>query len=124
MTPSGATAASRRRRRALPGSAVAVVSVPVAGTYRIWSRVGGQGGGGSLLVEVDGGQPVPVDGGGGGWTWVDHRHGDPGGKLDVHLGAGRHLLRFTGRDVGVGLDRVILTTDRRCVPTGDGDNCI
>ena len=104
------------------GSAVAVVSVPVAGIYRIWNRV--QGGGGSLLVEVDGGQPVPVDGGGGGWTWVDHRHGDPGGKLDVPLGAGRHVLRFTGRGAGVGLDRVLLTTDRRCVPAGGGDNCI
>ena len=105
----------------MAGSAVVVVSVPVAGIYRIWNRV--QGGGGSLLVEVDGGQPVPVDGGGGGWTWVDHRHGDPGGKLDVPLGAGRHVLRFTGRGAGVGLDRVLLTTDRRCVPAG-GDNCI
>jgi hypothetical protein len=110
---------------AVTGSAVTVVSVPVAGTYRIWSRVGGQGGrDGSLLVEVDGGQPMPVGAGGGGWTWVDHRHGDPDGKLDVHLGAGRHLLRLTGRGAGVGLDRVILTTDRRCVPTGDGGNCI
>jgi Right handed beta helix region len=106
------------------GSAVAEVSVPLAGTYRIWSRVGGQGGrGGSWLVEVDGGQPVPVDTGGGGWTWVDHRHGDPGSKLDVHLNAGRHVLRLTGRGAGIGLDRVILTTDRRCVPVGDGDNC-
>jgi hypothetical protein len=104
------------------GSAVAVVSVPVAGTYRIWSRV--QGGGGSLLLEVDGGQPVPVDGGtGGGWTWVGHRRDDPGGKLEVSLGAGRHVLRFTGRGAGVGLDRVILTTDRRCMPAGNGDNC-
>ena len=120
--------AERRDRRfpspatGVTGSAVAVVSVPVAGTYRIWNRV--QGGGGSLLVEVDGGQPVSVDGGAdGGWTWVDHRPGDPVGRLDVHLGAGRHVLRFTGRGPGVGLDRVILTTDRRCVPAGDGDNC-
>jgi hypothetical protein len=122
--------AERRDRRVpspatgVTGSAVAVVSVPVAGTYRIWSRVGGQDGrGGSLLVEVDGGQPVPVDGGGGGWTWVDHRRGDPGSKLDVRLGAGRHVLRLTGRGAGTGLDRVILTTDRRCVPAGGGDNC-
>jgi hypothetical protein len=104
------------------GSAVAVVSVPVAGIYRIWNRV--QGGGGSLLVEVDGGQPVPVVGGAGGWAWVDHRHGDPGSKLDVHLDAGRHVLRLTGRGAEVSLDRVILTTDRRCVPAGGGDNCI
>jgi hypothetical protein len=121
--------AERRDRRfpypatGVTGSAVAVVSVPVAGTYRIWNRV--QGGGSSLLVEVDGGQPVPVGGGGaeGGWTWVDHRHSHPGGKLDVALGAGRHVLRLTGRGAGVGLDRVILTTDRRCVPAGNGDNC-
>jgi hypothetical protein len=107
------------------GSAVAVVSVPVAGTYRIWSRVRGQGGqAGSLLVEVDGGQPVPVVGGAGGWAWVDHRHGDPRSKLDVHLDAGRHVLRLAGRGAEVSLDRVILTTDRRCVPAGGGDNCI
>ena len=126
-----AVASAERRDSPFPspatgvtGSAVAVVSVPVAGTYRIWSRVGGHGGrGGSLLVEVDGGQPMPVDGGGGGWAWVDHRHGDPSSKLDVHLGAGRHVLRLTGRGAGVGLDRVILTTDRRCVPAGGGDNC-
>ena len=75
-------------------------------------------------MEVDGGQPMT---GGwrddGGWTWVDHRQSDPGSKLDVHLGAGRHVLRFSGRGTGVGLDRVILTTDRRCAPAGDGDNC-
>lgn len=104
------------------GSAVAVVSVPVAGHYRIWNRV--QGRDGSLLVEVDGGRPVPVNGGtGGGWTWVAHRHGDPGGELEFSLGAGRHVLRFTGQGAGVGLDRVILTTDRRCKPADDGDNC-
>ena len=109
----------------MAGSAVAEASGPVAGTYRIWSRVGGQDGqGGSLLVEVDGGPPVPVDGGGGGWTWVDHRQGDPGSKLDVHLGEGRHVLRFTGQGAGAGLDRVILTTDRCCMPAGDGDNCV
>ena len=124
-----AAGAARGRHRRFPspatgvaGSAVVVVSVPVAGTYRIWNRV--QGGGGPLQVGVDGGQPVPVDGGGGRWAWVDHRHGDPGGKLDVPLGTGRHVLRFTGRGAGAGLDRVILTTDRRCVPAGRGDNCI
>ena len=73
----GSTAASRRRRQAWP--------------VRRWPWFGPGGRdlpdleprrrpgrpGGSLLVEVDGGQPVPVDGGGGGWAWVDHRHGDP-----------------------------------------------
>jgi hypothetical protein len=101
------------------------LSVPVAGTYWIWSRVRGQGAqAGSLLVEVDGGQPVPVVGGAGGWAWVDHRHGDPRSKLDVHLDAGRHVLRLTGRGAKVSLDRVILTTDRRCAPAGGGDNCV
>jgi hypothetical protein len=127
-----ADASAERRDRRFPspatgvaGSAVAVVSVPVAGTYRVWSRVGGQGGGrGSLLLEVDGGQPVPVEGGGDGWAWVDHRAGDPGGRLDVHLGVGRHVLRLTGRGAGVGIDRIILTTDRRCVPAGAGGDCV
>ena len=70
------------------GGAVAVVSVPVAGTYRIWSRVGGHDGqGGSLLVEVDGGLPRPVD----------------GGRRRLDLGrpppwrSGRHARRSPGR---------------------------
>jgi Right handed beta helix region len=124
-------AAGRPDRRFPPpatgvaGSAVAVLTVPAAGTYRVWSRIGDQGGRrGSFLLDIDGGQPVSVGGGGGPWAWVDHRDGDPSSKLDVRLGAGRHVLRLTGRGDGVTLDRIILTTDRRCIPTGGGDNCV
>lgn len=110
--------------RGVAGSAVAVLSVPESGTYRVWSRIGDQGGPrGSYLLQIDGGQPVPVGGGRGAWAWVDHRDGDPDSKVDVRLGAGRHVLRLTGRGTGVSLDRVVLTTDLRCVPAGGGDNC-
>ena len=123
--------AERRDRRfaspatGVTGSAGAVVSVPVAGTYRIWSRVGGQGGGGSCWWRSTAGSRYR-------WAaWMTAA--GPGSttarairasKLDVHLGAGRHVLRFSGRGNGAGLDRVILTTDRRCAPAGDGGNCI
>jgi hypothetical protein len=57
------------------------------------------------------------------WTWVNHRDGNANSKLTVHLKAGTHTMRLIGKETGVKLDRVILTSDTTCTPTGLGDNC-
>jgi hypothetical protein len=39
------------------------------------------------------------------------------------LASGTHSLKMYGNAPNVELDRVILTTDTSCTPTGTGDNC-
>lgn len=61
------------------------------------------------------------------WTWVDYRNGDPSNSIPVAiLSAGTHTLTLYGNaaESGVSVDRVLLTKDTSCVPTGNGNNCI
>ncbi|MDO8336413.1 MAG: dockerin type I domain-containing protein, partial [Candidatus Saccharibacteria bacterium] len=45
-------------------------------------------------------------------------------KTNVNLTVGTHTLKLIGRETGLKLDRVILTTDTTCVPVGTGDSCV
>ena len=57
------------------------------------------------------------------WTWVDYSGGNQNSKVNVNLSSGLHTITMAGNEDGVLLDRVILTLDTNCVPTGTGDNC-
>jgi hypothetical protein len=57
------------------------------------------------------------------WTWVDYQGGNSSTKVNVTLTAGSHTISMIGKEADVELDRIILTTDTACVPTGTGDNC-
>ena len=61
------------------------------------------------------------------WTWVDYRNGNPSDSIPVAiLAAGTHTLTLYGNaaEPGVSVDRVLLTKDTTCVPTGNGNSCI
>lgn len=57
------------------------------------------------------------------WTWVDYQGGNITNKLNVSLSAGNHSFVIAGTGVGMQVDRIILSKDSGCVPTGTGDNC-
>jgi chitodextrinase len=109
------------------GSTTMTVSVPVAGNYRIWSRVmAPDTSNNSYSLEVDGttcfivgdNQLTPSS-----WTWVDYQNGTTSSKTDVSLTTGTHTLKLVGREANVAIDRVILVSDLACIPTGTGGNC-
>jgi hypothetical protein len=110
------------------GSATQTVSVPSDGTYRVWSRIMAPNTtNNSYYLEADGTTCGVVVGDSAitanTWTWVDYQGGTSTNKINLTLTAGTHSIRMLGKEQDVELDRVILTTDTTCVPTGTGDNC-
>lgn len=111
------------------GVATFSVDVPVTGTYRFWSRMMSSGASSdSFILEVDdstcgivvGDSPLTA----GAWVWVDYRTATVSNKINLTLSAGMHNFKLIGRENGVKVDRVILSADQACVPTGNGTNCI
>ena len=60
------------------------------------------------------------------WNWVSYKDGlnDSGHQIIIDIAAGTHTIKMVGREDGVKLDRIILTNDTSCVPTGTGDSCV
>ncbi len=81
----------------------------------------------TYMLEVDGGTCYIVGGGSAipasAWTWVDYQNGNASSLINVSLTAGSHTLKMIGNSSGVKLNRIVLTGDTACVPTGTGDNC-
>ncbi|HRK40797.1 MAG TPA: Ig-like domain-containing protein [Candidatus Saccharibacteria bacterium] len=112
------------------GDATSTITVPTAGTYRVWARMKASATDASanaFMIEIDGGACNQVGNHSSisqsTWTWVDYLSGNTSTKHNLNLTAGSHTMRLTGSEPGVLVDRVILTQDTACVPTGDGDNC-
>lgn len=110
------------------GQVTSTVSVPTAGTYRVWSRIKtANTANNSFYLQIDDTTcNVPVGDANltaNTWTWVDYQGGNTASKIDVNLTAGNHTFVMAGKEDEVQLDRVILTADLTCVPTGTGDNC-
>lgn len=111
------------------GTATITVNVPSTGTYRVWSRIQAPDNtSNSYILEIDDTTCGVVVGDNGSmptntWTWVDYQNGTTSNKINVNLSAGNHTVTMIGREDNVKLDRVILTSDTTCVPTGTGDNC-
>lgn len=111
------------------GTVTATVNVQTAGTYRVWSRIKAPDTtNNSYLMQIDDttcnvvvgdSASIPANT----WTWVDYQGGTSTSKTNVVLTAGNHVFTLAGREDNVQLDRVILTQDTACVPTGNGDNC-
>jgi hypothetical protein len=110
------------------GDATQTVNIPSDGTYRVWSRImAPDTTNNSYYLEVDG-TTCGVNVGDSAiaantWTWVDYQGGVSTTKTNITLTAGTHSIHMIGKEQDVQLDRVILTTDTTCVPTGTGDNC-
>jgi hypothetical protein len=104
-------------------------NVSTAGTYRAWFRIQAPSTSANNLyfqvdeticnISVGGGTAIPANT----WTWVDYRDGNTASKINLTLTAGAHTFKMAGQGSGVLLDRVLLTTDTACTPTGVGDNC-
>lgn len=109
------------------GSTTMTVTAPEAATYRIWSRImAPDTASNSFSLEVDGANCYVVGDAAispNAWTWVDYRDGNAASKLDISLSAGSHTLKLIGREASVSVDRVIISSDLACVPTGTGNNC-
>lgn len=107
------------------GSATMTATLPQAGTYRVWSRMRTPDTTNtSYYIQIDGcSNQVSTAGQPGQWTWVDYYGGQASSTLDLNLATGTHTVAMLGTQPGVALDRVILTSDLTCVPTGTGDNC-
>jgi hypothetical protein len=56
-------------------------------------------------------------------NWINYTDGNTANKISVTLTAGNHSLKYIGTQAGVMVDKVILSTDASCTPTGTGTNC-
>ncbi len=103
------------------------ISVPAAGSYRVWSRImAADATNNSYMLEIDGNScytigdaPVSTSA----WTWVDYQAATATSKVTPSLAAGQHTVKVIGREPSVKVDRVMALSDQSCVPSGTGDNC-
>lgn len=114
------------------GSVTSTVSIPAAGTYRVWSRIQiPSSANNAYLLEIDGSTCYTVGGNSAvatnTWTWVDYQSGTTTNKINATLTAGNHTIKMIGNSDGVMLDRIIFTQDTTgsaCnPPSGTGDAC-
>jgi hypothetical protein len=100
------------------------VVVPTAGKYRIWGRVEAPTTlADSFWVRVDAQPWINWNGiiPGAGWHWDDvHAASSRNGTVIFNLAAGSHKLEFAYRDVGVRLDKLLITNAAAYVPSGVG----
>jgi hypothetical protein len=109
-------------------------NVTASGSYRIWSRMAAASStANSYFLEIDGskcytvgGSSVPVYSTSQPFTndasnWIAKTTASQ--FVDVNLASGNHSVKIIGNSNGVLIDRLILTQDTSCMPTGNGDNC-
>lgn len=110
------------------GTVTLSVNVPATGNYRVWSRVlTADATKNSFYMQIDqtscnvnvAATSIAANT----WTWLDYQSGTAASKFDVSLTAGSHTIILAGKDDNVEVDRIILTQDLTCLPTGTGDNC-
>jgi hypothetical protein len=117
--------------QALPintGTAQTLINIDSAETYYVWSRMESLGdSANSYWLQIDNNCGVNVgDQNGmptGIWTWVNYQDGNPSDKTSTYLTQGVHTIKLIGRENNTKLDKVLLTDDSSCTPTGFGDNC-
>lgn len=121
------------------GSVTLSISTQTAATYRVWVRMAASSSqNNTVLMQIGsgqyascwkaGGSSVPVYASGAtqhfkndSSNWVGKDTG--GAWMDISMGVGSHPLQIWGNADGVVVDRVILTQDTGCTPSGVGENC-
>ncbi len=118
------------------GTVTYTASIGTTGTYRFWVRMSAPSASvNTVLLDVDsntcytvGGSTVPVYASGASTyfsnnttNWINRTSG--GATISQNLAAGSHTFKLIGTGAGVVVDRVIITADDTCVPTGTGNNC-
>jgi hypothetical protein len=110
------------------GTNTFTVNVPGNGTYRFWAHVFSPvSGSDAVYLQVDQSYCQVTVGNGNAvanqFTWVDYQGGTSSNKMNLSLSSGNHTFTLAGMESNVGVDKIILTADQACVPTGDGSNC-
>lgn len=118
------------------GVASLTTTVASSGSYRIWTRMAAASTtANTYLLEVDGsscytvgGSSVPVYASNATQHFANNSSNwiaktTSGSFIDTTLSSGSHTIRLIGNTGGVLLDRLILTADTSCTPSGTGDNC-
>lgn len=117
------------------GTITESVSIPGTGSYKIWTRMAAADTtNNTYLLDIDssscstiGGSSVPV------YTSAQDTAGNRfvSGSSNwiaapsmVTLSSGTHTLKLIGNAPNVVVDRLILTQDTTCTPTGTGDDCV
>ncbi len=107
---------------------VTLSTTTTSGTYRVWARVkaGNIATNDSFYIQIDSGCPILVGNSGQisstAWTWVDYS-GTTSNKVNTTLTSGNHVVTLIGNETGVAVDKILLTKNTSCIPTGFGDNC-
>ncbi len=111
-------------------------NIASTGTYRIWTRMAAPDTtNNTYMLEIDGsscytigGSSVPTYAAGAttyfnndSSNWISKTSG--GAEMDITLSAGTHTFSLIGNAPNVVVDRLVMTQDTTCVPTGTGDNC-
>lgn len=106
------------------GTITSKVTLPEAGSYKVWARLKAASGTNAVNVQVDNGQVISMGGTTNetGWIWVSYKNGDPANSVVASLNSGDRKITITGTNQNVKIDRVMLTTEN-CRPEGTGDNC-
>jgi hypothetical protein len=111
------------------GTVTFTVNAPSDASYRLWAHVyTPTSANDATYLRVDqsycqitlgnsNGMPA------GQFTWVDYQNGTTSNKINLSLSSGNHTFTFAGLDPSVGVDKIVLTADQTCVPSGDGTNC-
>ena len=114
---------------ATKGTATLSVNVPEASTYRVWARIKTpNANAGRFYLQVPDAGACQVSVGGGAvvanqFVWVDYQNADAAIKIDLTLAAGSHGVILAGQDPSVAVDKLLMLSDKACVPTEDGSNC-
>lgn len=99
------------------------------GTYKVWSRMKIPSANTGYILKVGdtcakSQSPIsstPTNT----WVWIDYYGGVSQEKNIITLSPGTHAIILTGVSDGVGVDKILLTQDLSCTPTGlSGDNCV
>jgi len=121
------------------GTVTSTVNITGAGTYRVWTRLAAPDStNNTYKLEIDGNQCYTIGGatvpiftstqdtngnrfasGSTNWFSKDTTNAN----IDVSLTTGNHTFKLIGNAPGVVVDRLVLTQDTTCTPTGTGDNC-
>lgn len=100
----------------------------IAGTYRVWARMkAADSNNNSFYLRIDSGCAILVGDNSqissSTWTWVDYQNGVTSNKINATLTAGNHVITIIGNEAGVSVDKILMTKNLTCIPTGFGDNC-
>lgn len=114
------------------GTDTITMNVPAAATYVIWTRMKAPDTShNSINLQVDGNTCFNVGGGSftatswgsGSGNWVKYQNGSVSNTITMTLSAGNHTFKYIGTQAGVEIDKVIITSDASCTPTGTGTDC-